>query len=141
MTSYIIHILFSFTMILTCISSFFIYTTPSPPMISSFFFNDPAPTEISPLSLHAPLPIPRGAAQRRCHVVHRRGRVPRHPAGLPGRGRPAAPRGHHGTGSRLRAGNEGRQAGPDQEGQDRKSTRLNSSHDQISYAVFCFKKK
>src|SRR2546421_7754197 len=24
---------------------------------------------------------------------------------------------------------------------DRKSTRLNSSHDQISYAVFCFKKK
>src|SRR2546421_8149144 len=26
-------------------------------------------------------------------------------------------------------------------GQDRKSTRLNSSHDQISYAVFCLKKK
>src|SRR5206468_5199225 len=25
-------------------------------------------------------------------------------------------------------------------GQDRKSTRLNSSHDQISYAVFCLKK-
>src|SRR2546421_3430239 len=25
--------------------------------------------------------------------------------------------------------------------QDRKSTRLNSSHDQISYAVFCLKKK
>src|SRR3990167_11147007 len=25
--------------------------------------------------------------------------------------------------------------------QDRKSTRLNSSHSQISYAVFCFKKK
>jgi len=24
---------------------------------------------------------------------------------------------------------------------DRKSTRLNSSHDQISYAVFCLKKK
>src|SRR3989440_10517453 len=33
---------------------------------------------------------------------------------------------------------------PDQDaeiGQDRKSTRLNSSHDQISYAVFCLKKK
>src|SRR5206468_7522421 len=30
-----------------------------------------------------------------------------------------------------------RRAGP----QDRKSTRLNSSHDQISYAVFCLKKK
>src|SRR2546428_7898032 len=28
-------------------------------------------------------------------------------------------------------------AGPE----DRKSTRLNSSHDQISYAVFCLKKK
>src|SRR5438270_9890651 len=27
------------------------------------------------------------------------------------------------------------------EGQDRKSTRLNSSHSQTSYAVFCFKKK
>src|SRR3712207_8766023 len=26
-------------------------------------------------------------------------------------------------------------------GEDRKSTRLNSSHAQISYAVFCFKKK
>src|SRR5205085_12042349 len=30
-------------------------------------------------------------------------------------------------------------AGPDP--QDRKSTRLNSSHSQISYAVFCLKKK
>src|SRR2546421_1025898 len=27
------------------------------------------------------------------------------------------------------------------QGEDRKSTRLNSSHDQISYAVFCLKKK
>src|SRR2546421_6021693 len=27
------------------------------------------------------------------------------------------------------------------EARDRKSTRLNSSHDQISYAVFCLKKK
>src|SRR2546430_7642166 len=34
---------------------------------------------------------------------------------------------------RLRAGG--------QELQDRKSTRLNSSHSQISYAVFCLKKK
>src|SRR2546422_6371009 len=29
----------------------------------------------------------------------------------------------------------------DLEGQDRKSTRLNSSHGYISYAVFCLKKK
>src|SRR2546428_7190992 len=28
-----------------------------------------------------------------------------------------------------------------QQQRDRKSTRLNSSHDQISYAVFCLKKK
>src|SRR2546428_8021219 len=31
--------------------------------------------------------------------------------------------------------------GADRPGRDRKSTRLNSSHDQISYAVFCLKKK
>src|SRR2546430_4295424 len=31
--------------------------------------------------------------------------------------------------------------GPTQRFQDRKSTRLNSSHSQISYAVFCLKKK
>src|SRR2546430_12292954 len=30
---------------------------------------------------------------------------------------------------------------PPQGGEDRKSTRLNSSHSQISYAVFCLKKK
>src|SRR5688572_31120033 len=30
---------------------------------------------------------------------------------------------------------------PGERGQDRKSTRLNSSHSQISYAVFCLKKK
>src|SRR5206468_7491503 len=32
-------------------------------------------------------------------------------------------------------------AGTFWDGKDRKSTRLNSSHDQISYAVFCLKKK
>src|SRR5256885_12942885 len=48
-----------------------------------------------------------------------------------------------------RAGDEGvRSAGRDEpriarlpEGEDRKSTRLNSSHLVISYAVFCLKKK
>src|SRR2546428_9424914 len=34
----------------------------------------------------------------------------------------------------------GQAFGPKKKG-DRKSTRLNSSHDQISYAVFCLKKK
>src|SRR2546429_3125046 len=33
------------------------------------------------------------------------------------------------------------QVGQKQSGQDRKSTRLNSSHGYISYAVFCLKKK
>src|SRR5688572_31436064 len=32
-------------------------------------------------------------------------------------------------------------ANPRHEHEDRKSTRLNSSHSQISYAVFCLKKK
>src|SRR2546427_8806703 len=36
--------------------------------------------------------------------------------------------------------NDGRDQ-PGLDGQDRKSTRLNSSHSQISYAVFCLKKK
>src|SRR2546430_9415105 len=35
----------------------------------------------------------------------------------------------------------GRDRRPRQERRDRKSTRLNSSHSQISYAVFCLKKK
>src|SRR5690242_21396559 len=36
---------------------------------------------------------------------------------------------------------EGRAAAVARPGQDRKSTRLNSSHMSISYAVFCLKKK
>src|SRR5206468_8760677 len=39
---------------------------------------------------------------------------------------------------RVMAGRAGDDKGP---AVDRKSTRLNSSHDQISYAVFCLKKK
>src|SRR2546430_8327047 len=41
--------------------------------------------------------------------------------------------------SRERAGGDRRAGGG--ESRDRKSTRLNSSHSQISYAVFCLKKK
>src|SRR3712207_8504408 len=40
----------------------------------------------------------------------------------------------------YRVGSE-RDARPGHERQDRKSTRLNSSHANISYAVFCLKKK
>src|SRR2546421_9106424 len=48
--------------------------------------------------------------------------------------------------TRALGGDEGRPLFADREGfasaaRDRKSTRLNSSHDQISYAVFCLKKK
>src|SRR5688572_31683170 len=80
---------------------------------SFFFFTDTAPTEIYTLSLHDALPI-----------YGRRGRPRRAgaAAGRYGRGRAA------GEESGLRQG-------------DRKSTRLNSSHSQISYAVFCLKKK
>src|SRR5690349_23479824 len=49
--------------------------------------------------------------------------------------RAARRRGRHPGADRLAAG-------PDRLGrQDRKSTRLNSSHVEISYAVFCLKKK
>src|SRR3712207_7489240 len=41
------------------------------------------------------------------------------------------------TGSNAGAG----RLGPQGQGLDRKSTRLNSSHANISYAVFCLKKK
>src|SRR5256886_12038757 len=45
----------------------------------------------------------------------------------------------HGTASDARDDRPGCDSGG--RGRDRKSTRLNSSHSQISYAVFCLKKK
>src|SRR5690242_21929329 len=78
-----------------------------------FFFNDPAPTEIYTLSLHDALPI----CRQRHRQIHR-------PA------RPLAPI------HRCR-----RQGDTTVVETDRKSTRLNSSHMSISYAVFCLKKK
>src|SRR3712207_8166814 len=44
-------------------------------------------------------------------------------------------------GRRRRPGPAGGRAGVGTLGRDRKSTRLNSSHANISYAVFCLKKK
>src|SRR3989475_4591087 len=41
----------------------------------------------------------------------------------------------------VRGGTHGRAIDLPLDGIDRKSTRLNSSHSQISYAVFCLKKK
>src|SRR3712207_8466348 len=67
-------------------------------------------------------------------------------AGCPGR-QPGAV-GHYPGGSARRSGERGPAAGagrgggaPRGAGADRKSTRLKSSHANISYAVFCLKKK
>src|SRR5256885_12787182 len=111
------------------------------PYVFFFFFNDPAPTEIHPLPPHAPLPIgscarqcPPARAPRRlsaassCRPVERVGSSQRWPclanrllSSLPSLPRNRAPA--------ISAA-----------GADRKSTRLNSSHLVISYAVFCLKK-
>src|SRR5947209_15769428 len=46
-----------------------------------------------------------------------------------------------GTRHSDRSSGNGKQSGGDEGDSDRKSTRLNSSHANISYAVFCLKKK
>src|SRR3712207_7572514 len=83
----------------------------------SFFFNDTATTEIYTLSLHDALPISararRAGAARWCRA---------------------------GSRSSRRARSRPRRPGPAR-APDRKSTRLNSSHANISYAVFCLKIK
>src|SRR2546422_6222304 len=84
-----------------------------------FFFNDTATTEIYTLSLHDALPISRsrrGSAGTRSSLRVRAGG--------------ANPFGRARTVRRTF-----------RQGRDRKSTRLNSSHGYISYAVFCLKKK
>src|SRR5690349_23111057 len=84
----------------------------------------PAPSVIYTLSLHDALPILVAAVGHRVDLDH------------PVMGR---------AGTRARQelallGGHRRQNGL-HVGQDRKSTRLNSSHVEISYAVFCLKKK
>src|SRR2546427_8942858 len=81
----------------------------------SFFFNDTATTEIYTLSLHDALPICLSSPSRWC--IHPRSTPADSPTATMCSCSPTA---------RFR---------------DRKSTRLNSSHSQISYAVFCLKKK
>src|SRR2546430_7524692 len=91
-----------------------------------FFFNDTATTEIYTLSLHDALPIyligidvrPRENGDARVEPAE----------GLQGHRR-------YSRGSAIAPATA---AVPPI---DRKSTRLNSSHSQISYAVFCLKKK
>src|SRR2546430_3828514 len=83
-----------------------------------FFFNDTATTEIYTLSLHDALPISSPTSSIfRCRAS---------PAPAPARR--SARAGGYVSADRGSPG-------------DRKSTRLNSSHSQISYAVFCLKKK
>src|SRR5438477_5244323 len=79
-----------------------------------FFFNDTATTEIYTLSLHDALPISLQIAVVQLGRQRRR-RVEQFAVG------PRVVR--------------------EQLARDRKSTRLNSSHMSISYAVFCLKKK
>src|SRR3712207_9324301 len=96
-----------------------------------FFFNDTATTEIYTLSLHDRSSDLRGDGRAR-RFGGLRGDVP---DGGPLPAVPAVPaRGTRSHGG-LHAG------GGVADGQDRKSTRLNSSHANISYAVFCLKKK
>src|SRR5258705_1816184 len=79
---------------------------------SFFFFNDTATTEIYTLSLHDALPISEFCVQALFQFLL---------SAALGNDRHALP-GHD-------------------DAEDRKSTRLNSSHLGISYAVFCLKKK
>src|SRR5438874_7093855 len=58
----------------------------------------------------------------------------------PDPGRDHEPRGHSGR-VRCRGATESHAGGRRRAAADRKSTRLNSSHVEISYAVFCLKKK
>src|SRR3712207_7215706 len=98
-----------------------------------FFFNDTATTEIYTLSLHDALPISALPPRPDRRVVAVRQPRDRREVGVPGlRRRP--PRGRA-------PGLRGPRAAPRQGAADRKSTRLNSSHANISYAVFCLKKK
>src|SRR3712207_8385609 len=88
----------------------------------SVFFNDPATTEIDTLSLHDALPILQADVLEPGVVLI--GEEVRQPVVRLARPEHRAPRRR----SLVERG-------------DRKSTRLNSSHANISYAVFCLKKK
>src|SRR3712207_7583283 len=97
-----------------------------------FFFNDTATTEIYTLSLHDALPI---SSLRPVASMVRTTR--------PGAKR-AASRAQFDTtlvGATTSTGAVSSPAPFARHTRDRKSTRLNSSHANISYAVFCLKKK
>src|SRR5260221_12336100 len=93
-----------------------------------FFFNDTATTEIYTLSLHDALPISVGPLDER-GVPPLALRLPAARCARAGDRESASRR--HFPAAWLHRGDH----------RDRKSTRLNSSHTVISYAVFCLKKK
>src|SRR5690349_22821273 len=108
---------------------------------SRFSLNDPPTTEIYTLSLHDALPISRehdrsaaratdGWSSSRSLTADNLPEV----AGAGHRVGHAQPEIHHVQDALQDAGHQLAPAG------DRKSTRLNSSHVEISYAVFCLKK-
>src|SRR5206468_12762945 len=99
-----------------------------------FYLPARAPPDIYTLSLHDALPI---------YVDARRARLRTRSERRPHTLADDRARGHQrvSVGRRRHAVRRGRRAEARAARLDRKSTRLNSSHDQISYAVFCLKKK
>src|SRR5690348_17937812 len=83
------------------------------------YYKDPPPTGIHPLSLHDALPIWHGSASASGKTE-----------------RTARP-----NGGPMEVRCDGHTTVDPNAVGDRKSTRLNSSHPSISYAVFCLKKK
>src|SRR3712207_7726211 len=103
-------------------------------LIAFFFFNDTATTEIYTLSLHDALPICLQAQEQRPEEVVQGGEPPEeHPEHRAQHDADAEPD--------PQADRTGEQGLEQLVFVDRKSTRLNSSHANISYAVFCLKKK
>src|SRR3712207_7630141 len=96
-----------------------------------FFFNDTATTEIYTLSLHDALPISRRSTGWSGRGASRRSGGCRRTTGAPATT----------SSPRRGASSSAPRSPPGAATPDRKSTRLNSSHANISYAVFCLKKK